>query len=129
MAIFRTPKISSVDRQTLVLSQSELVYDTTESSFYGGDGSTPGGFKVGGGNDLKVKTESFLLTQENIDNKEIVLSEQPAGNDIIFFPEGGIAQRQGIDFIVSLNVISWESQGLDGFLEVDDVIQITYYYY
>lgn len=129
MAIFRTPKISSEDRSQLVLGKSELVYDVSEDLFYGGDGVTPGGFEIGKRGSLKVKTESFLLTQENIDNKNIVLSKEPASNDVIFFPEGGIAQRLGIDFSVSLNIISWENKGLDGFLEVDDVVQITYYYY
>ena len=130
MAIFRTPKISTDNRSQLVLSKSELVYDTDEDLFYGGDGETPGGFEVGKKSSLKVKTESFLLNQENIDNRRIVLSKQPADyGDVIFFPEGGIAQRNQIDFSVSLNVVSWEGLGLDGFLEVDDVVQITYYYY
>jgi hypothetical protein len=80
--------------------------------------------------ELKIKTESFLLNRENIDNKTIVLSKQPSDyENIIFYPEGGIPQRNQIDFNISLNIVSWEGLGLDGFLEIDDVVQITYYYY
>jgi hypothetical protein len=130
MAIFRVPKITSQNRSQLLLGRSEIVYDTDRNSFYGGDGGTVGGFEIGKNVGLKIKTESFLLNQENIDNKSIVLSKEPNNSsDIVFFPEGGIAQRNNIDFNVSTNVLSWDGFGLDGFLEVDDVVNITYYYY
>jgi hypothetical protein len=130
MAIFRAPKIASQSRTQLVLSTSEIVYDIDEKVFYGGDGATVGGFEIGKDASLKIKIESFLLNKENIDNKRVTLSEQPANpNDVTFFPEGGIEQRNGVDFNVSLNVLSWDGLGLDNFLEVDDVVKITYYYY
>jgi hypothetical protein len=130
MAIFRVPKITSQDRSQLLLSSSEIVYDTDRESFYGGDGATLGGFEVGKNVGLKIKTESFLLTQENIDSKSITLLKEPSNsNDIVFFPEGGIRQRNSIDFNVTENILSWDGLGLDGFMEVDDVVNITYYYY
>jgi hypothetical protein len=44
-------------------------------------------------------------------------------------PEGGIRQNYGTEFTLSGNVLVWENLGLDGFLEVDDIINVTYYYY
>jgi hypothetical protein len=130
MAIFRVPKITTNDRSQLVLSSSEIVYDTDTSAFFGGDGQTPGGFEIGKSSGLKIKTETFTLNSQHIASKSIVLSKTPANsNDVSFFPEGGIQQRNSIDFMVSLNTISWSGFGLDNFLEIGDIINVTYYYY
>lgn len=130
MAIFRVPKITTNDRTQLVLSESEIVYDKDAASFYGGDDTTVGGFEIGKNAGLKVKTEKLVITQAIIDNKSISLQKQPTNpNDILFLPEGGIRQNYGTEFTLSGNVLTWENLGLDGFLEVDDIINITYYYY
>jgi hypothetical protein len=47
MAIFKAPKITTAQRGVLTLDVSELVYDIDEKTFYGGDGSTEGGFLIG----------------------------------------------------------------------------------
>jgi hypothetical protein len=130
MAIFRVPKITTNDRTQLVLSESEIVYDKDTASFFGGDDTTVGGFEIGKNAGLKVKTEKLVITQAIIDNKSISLQKQPTNpNDILFLPEGGIRQNYGTEFTLSGNVLTWENLGLDGFLEVDDIINITYYYY
>jgi hypothetical protein len=130
MAIFRVPKITTTDRSQLVLSESEIVYDKDTASFFGGDDSTIGGFEIGKNAGLKVKTETLVMTQVIIDNKSLSLQKQPTNpNDILFLPEGGIRQNYGTEFTLNQNVISWENLSLDGFLEVNDIINITYYYY
>ena len=48
MASIRLPRITTAQRTALVLSLGEIVYDTDNNSFYGGDGSTSGGFLIGG---------------------------------------------------------------------------------
>ena len=130
MAIFRVPKITTTDRSQLVLSESEIVYDKDAASFFGGDDATVGGFEIGKNAGLKIKTEKLVITQAIIDNKNISLQKQPTNpNDILFLPEGGIRQNYGTEFTLLGNVLTWENLGLDGFLEVDDIINITYYYY
>ena len=116
MAIFRVPKITTTDRSQLVLSESEIVYDKdAEIGKYAG---------------LKVKTEMLVMTQAIIDNKSLSLQKQPATpNDILFLPQGGIRQDYGTEFTLNENVINWQNLGLDGFLEINDIINITYYYY
>lgn len=130
MAIFRVPKITTTDRSQLVLSESEIVYDKDVASFFGGDDSTLGGFEIGKYAGLKVKTEMLVMTQAIIDNKSLSLQKQPATpNDILFLPQGGIRQDYGTEFTLNENVINWQNLGLDGFLEINDIINITYYYY
>ena len=55
MAIFKAPKVTTAQRNTLILEVSELVYDMDQKAFYGGDGSTPGGFLVG-------ESSGFIVT-------------------------------------------------------------------
>lgn len=130
MAIFRVPKITTHDRTQLVLSVSEIVYDTDTASFFGGDGVTSGGVEIGRDSGLKIMSEKITLTQQHINDKSITLVKEPTSPDSVMFrPEGGLAQVNGIDFDVYLNVISWDGLGLDNFLEVNEVINITYYYY
>jgi hypothetical protein len=47
MGQFLAPRITTASRLTLTLSASELVYDTDLFRFFGGDGSTVGGFAIG----------------------------------------------------------------------------------
>jgi hypothetical protein len=125
MAVFKVPKISSFQRETLMLSSAEIVYDTDNGVYYGGNDVVMGGFPLGTGGASSVET--FILDQEDIDNKKIVLSSEP------FYPSavqltvvGGIQQINGIDFEVSGNEISWNGLGLDNFLEVNDTLIIQF---
>ncbi len=130
MAIFRVPKINTAQRQELTLSASEIVYDLDTSSYYGGDGYSVGGFEIGKTAGLKMKTQSFSLTVGNIMEKRVILSKLPDNpQNVRLIPEGGIEQNFGIDFTVELNELSWGNLGLDGFLEVDDVINVIYFHY
>lgn len=126
MAIFKAPRITSSQRGQITLQASEIVYDIDEAAFYGGNGSTLGGFPIGQGASGGVP-ETFTLTAQDITNKYVVLSREP------FLPEaltlnivGGIPQLYGIDFIVSGLILSWDGRGLDNFLEVGDTLIIHY---
>jgi hypothetical protein len=123
MAVFKAPKISQSQRQTLVLDISEIVFDTTENRFYGGDGATPGGFQIGAG----FNVEKITLTQSNLDDKKVVLSSTPLYPEAVtLVPVGGIPQENGIDFEVVGNEISWNGLGLDNFLELNEKLIIQY---
>lgn len=122
MAIFKAPKLTTAQRNTLVLEVSELVYDIDKKAFYGGDGRTAGGFLVAG-----FTVEKIELTQQDIDNKYVTLSQTPlVSSAVVVNIDGGIPQLNGIDYIVNNNIISWNEMGLDGFLEETDVLIIQY---
>jgi len=125
MAIFKAPRVTTIQRNNLVLDVSELVYDTDQKAFYGGDGSTQGGFLIGETSGFVV--ERIDLTEIDIQNKFVTLSQTPLVPEAVILDiEGGISQVNNIDFKVIGNKISWEDLGLDGFLEETDVLIIQY---
>ena len=67
---------------------------------------------------IKHISESFTLTQLQIDSKKIILSNIPVST-VNLVPDGALPQRNSIDFVYqeSDNSVSWASLGLDGFLE------------
>ena len=64
MAMFKAPKVTTAQRNTLTLEVSELVYDVDQKAFYGGDGTTLGGFLVG-------ETSGFIVEQVELSHKAI----------------------------------------------------------
>lgn len=73
-------------------------------------------------------TETIVITNLNLLTKTLVLSkivQNPSRTKI--FPEGGPTQMYSADFtVVSPNIISWGSMGLDGLLEEGDILVIEY---
>lgn len=125
MAVFKAPRLNSTQRASLTLEVSEIVYDTDQNIFYGGNGVDIGGFPLGfgGGSQLFVK----VLTQTDIDNKYVILPDEA------FYPDkvrlniiGGIEQLNGVDYQVIDDVLSWNGLGLDNFLEVGETLLIQY---
>lgn len=125
MAVFKAPRITEVQRMGLVLEASEVVYDTTVKSFFGGDGFTLGGFPIGKG--IGTSIDNVTLSQQNIDEKKVSLSNVPAvPSAVTLLPIGGIPQVNGIDFEVVGNELSWNGLGLDNFLELGEQLIIQY---
>jgi hypothetical protein len=125
MAIFKAPKLTTMQRSNLVLEVSELVYDVDKKAFFGGDGSNPGGFPVGATSGFVV--ENIELTPQNILDKFVTLRLTPLiPSAVIVTPEGGIPQVNGVDFEIIDNKVSWKDKGLDGFLDNTDVLIIQY---
>jgi hypothetical protein len=125
MAIFKAPKVTTNQRQGLVLEVSELVYDLDQKAFYGGDGLTPGGFLVGETSGFIVET--IPLSMGDIENKFVTLIQTPlVPSAVVVNLEGGISQINGIDYTIDGNKISWNELGLDGFLDDTDVLIIQY---
>lgn len=125
MAVFKAPKITTSQRLSLVLEVSEIVFDTDENVFYGGDGVSFGGFRIGSGVLSSITT--FTLSATNINNKSVTLPaipNQPLVVDVT--PEGGPSQLYGIDFEILGNVLSWNGKGLDGFLEAGETLTVRY---
>ena len=126
MAVFKVPKITASQREQLILASAEIVYDTTEGIYYGGNDTLQGGFPLGsGGGTSNVAT--ITLTQQDIDNKKVTLSTEPFYPDAVTMTiVGGISQVNGIDFEVIGSDISWDGLGLDNFLEISDTLIIQY---
>jgi hypothetical protein len=126
MAIFKVPRITTAQRAGLVLDQAEIVFDTNLNTYFGGDGITAGGISLASGQAGYV-VEIFTLIQADIDNKQITLSNAPVvPSSVKLLPQGGIEQIYGIDFDVTNNILQWNGLGLDNFLEVGDIITVTY---
>ena len=125
MAIFKAPKLTTAQRNSLILEVSELVYDLDQKTFYGGNGTDLGGFPIGSNSGFIVET--IELTSNDIINKCVTLEQTPLiPSAVVVTPEGGIAQINGVDYIVDGNKISWSGLGLDGFLDNTDVLIIQY---
>jgi hypothetical protein len=125
MAVFKAPRLTEVQRMGLVLDASEVVFDTTVKSFFGGDGITLGGFPIGKG--IGTNVDNVTLTQENLDDKKVLLTSSPAvPGAVTLLPIGGIPQVNGIDFEVVGNELSWDGLGLDNFLELGEQLIIQY---
>lgn len=74
-------------------------------------------------------SETFTINNIHLLMKRVNLTNTPVlGYDIIIFPRNGCAQFLGEDFTVDGTELSWENLGLDGLLEVGDIINVDYYY-
>lgn len=74
-----------------------------------------------------ITLERIQLSSVHISTKQVELNKNPRDpSSVIAFPEGGIAQFAGIDFVVTNNILSWNQLGLDGFLELGEIITIQY---
>lgn len=125
MAIFKAPRINTVQRSGLVLQEAEVVYDTDQKIFYGGDNTTTGGFVIGANSGFLM--ERIQLTNQNIIDKFVTLSGTPMSPTMVFLTvEQGIAQINGVDYTVVGNTISWDGLGLDNFLDNTDVLLVLY---
>jgi hypothetical protein len=129
MAVFKAPRITTAQREALLLEASEIVYDTDKSNFYGGNGTLIGGFPLGSGyfNSEKYIVEQIVLTTDDINNKNVKLLNAPIDPQYVTLTiKHGISQINGEDFIVTDDLLSWNGLGLDGFLEAGDVLIIEY---
>jgi hypothetical protein len=125
MAVFKAPRITTLQRNSLLLEASEIVYDTDENSFFGGNGLDLGGFPIGQG--AGGTLYSYELTSTDVVNKFITLPDDPySPSNVRLNIIGGIEQVNGIDFSVIGNIVSWDGLGLDDFLEVGDILLIQF---
>jgi hypothetical protein len=125
MAIFKVPRITTEQRQGVILQIGEIVYDVDQDVFYGGDDSTMGGFLIGQNSGDIV--ERIELQEQDIFNKFVRLGDTPIiSQNVIVTPEGGITQIYGIDYSVSGDRLVWDGLGLEGVLEQGDILIIQY---
>jgi hypothetical protein len=76
---------------------------------------------------INLRQEEFVITQGILSAKQIVLSSQVtniAGLELVIY--GGIEQRPMHDFLVTGNIISWNSLSLELLLEEGSVMIVRY---
>jgi hypothetical protein len=80
-----------------------------------------------GADGIGANVEIFNLTEEDIETKKVHLSGIPQNSlNVELTPYGGLSQRNGVDYTVSGNMITWDGLGLDSFLDITDTIVIRY---
>lgn len=125
MGIFKAPRISSPERQGVVLALSEIVFDTDNGLFYTGDDATLGGLLINAG--VGKKQITHYVTSLEIINKQIELSSAPAiPNEVELQFINGTSQVNGVDFSISGNFLHWDGLGLDNFIEENDILIIRF---
>jgi hypothetical protein len=125
MAIFRVPRITTAQRERLVLLASEVVFDLDLKKYFGGDSSTLGGFLIG--SNLGFRFERIEITEEHVQNKQVILEGTPFNPTAVSLTfEKGLPQVYGIDFTIQGRILSWNEKGLDGFIDDTDVLLVQY---
>ena len=76
------------------------------------------------------KVEYITISAEDITNKFTDLAEEPiVAGDTLVDVIGGGPQQYGVDFTVVSGVdLNWDGLGLDGIIEENDKIRVTYTY-
>jgi hypothetical protein len=74
------------------------------------------------------QVQKITVTQQMVDDKGVHLSITPLNPDAVQLSfVGGVGdQDNGEDFSVSGDFVGWNGLGLDGFIEVGDVLKIRY---
>ena len=75
---------------------------------------------------IQHTSERFVLTNENIEQKQIQLTKEPIASSVMLIPAGGPPQLPDIDFRTTGQILSWDSLGLDGILDANDILVIYY---
>jgi len=88
------------------------------------------GEKLSNSTQQKVIVEEFTLDSTAIvTTKLVTLSQTPINDeDVKLLVYEGIAQDEGVDYIITGTTLSWNGTPLDGLLEVGDKLQVSYSY-
>ena len=74
-----------------------------------------------------LRQESFLLTQDNVDDRVVVLATpMKVGAIPLLWVLGGVIQAYSLDYTVVGDAVMWTGLGLEEILEPGDTIQIQY---
>lgn len=77
----------------------------------------------------RPKIQSITITAAMLSAKAVNLTNAPnLGYNVTILPHGGPAQFINEDFMIDGLTLSWDGYGLDGLLEIGDIIQVSYYF-
>lgn len=128
MAILKIPRINTLTRSNLILQAAEMVFDTEDNIFYGGDGTTIGGvpLTISDQNPDAVILETFNINQTVLSEQGFDLLFKPRLSSVQFMPRGGIMQIRGVDFGIVDNSVVFTGFTLESFFENGDIIDLFY---
>jgi hypothetical protein len=70
---------------------------------------------------------TVIVTQQNINDKSLTLPHIPISAESVSITfVNGTSQVNGVDYVVSGSVVSWEDMGLDNFIELNDVLIVQH---
>jgi len=122
--------ITEVTRSVLYDSGSTRFGDTLDDThIITGSVFITGSLLVNGTNIQTIKVEQITLTSTDVSNEYITASNAITDeSSLIVDVEGAGAQIKGVDYDISNpgQLISWESLGMSGLLEVGEVMRISY---
>ena len=84
MGQIKIPRITTIQRTALILDVGELVYDTTNSGVYKGDGSTLGGVSVGGSGDALTSNPLSQFASTTSSQLAGVISDEVGSGALVF---------------------------------------------
>lgn len=107
-----------------------IVTDSDPNAIYSYEESGSTWKQVGtSGSGANWSVEHRTITSGEITNKELTLANSPSGaTSIIVDIVGGTAQGYTSDYVVSGSTLSWNGKNLDGVLEENDVVRVSYTY-
>jgi hypothetical protein len=77
----------------------------------------------------RPQTEMITITASHLSTKSFSLTHTPnVGYNVTIMPQGGCLQFINHDFIVTANQVNWDGYQLDGLLEENDILLVSYYY-
>ena len=75
------------------------------------------------------EVQRITLTNTDISNKYINLSQEPVNSDkVIIFVEEGLKGENNIDYTIINNQINWNGYDWDGILTTNDVLTVLYWF-
>ena len=75
---------------------------------------------------IQVVEEQFTVNALQHDQEFIVLQYDPIDDIVALNIIGGTSQKQGIDFLCTDGIVSWEGYALEPLIEISDIIRILY---
>ena len=85
MAVWKVPRITTAQRVALTPQASELIYDTEQQAFFGGDGMTPGGISIGSSSIITLEAGEQLAAGAPVKviNNKLYAADQAADATVI----------------------------------------------
>ena len=77
----------------------------------------------------RPKIQTITVTPAHLSAKAITLTNAPlSGYNVTILPRNGCPQFLNEDFVIDGLTLTWDGYGLDGLLEVGDILQVSYFF-
>jgi len=77
----------------------------------------------------RPKIQTIIITSSHLESKSLTLTNAPlSGYNVTILPRNGCPQFVNEDFAIDGLTVVWDGYGLDGLLEVGDILQVSYFF-